>query len=76
MNFVSAWSQQVTYPAATIKVQNQQLAPEENSSFRGKFGVYSSLNKTIANQTECQKRTLLFLENRYLKLMILPEVGG
>ncbi len=79
-DFVSAWSQQVTCPAEGTIIKNQRFVPEKNGAFGDSFGVYSSRSKTISkaivHQTESEKRTLLFLENCHLKLMILPEVGG
>ncbi len=75
-NFVSAWAQQATCPVKCVKPQNQRVTSEGHGSVKNTTNIYASHSKTIVHQVENQERTLLFLENRYLKLMILPEMGG
>ncbi len=75
---VKAWSEIVQIP--TYKTG----APEKNPMFlekrvyQGSSGVVypHPVIDRVFDEKEDKDYTALFLENRYLKIMILPEIGG
>lgn len=75
---VKAWTEQVTIP--TYKVG----APEKNPMFlekrvyQGSSGVVypHAVIEKIADEKEDVTYTAVYLENEYLLIMVLPEIGG
>src|SRR5882757_6100808 len=75
---VKAWIEKITIP--TYKTG----APEKNPMFlekrvyQGSSGVVypHPVIEQIADEKSDQEYTGVFLENEYLKIMILPELGG
>ena len=75
---VNAWSAQVTIPTYGIGHPEQNPVFLEKRVYQGSSGVvypYSVIER-VDDEKHDQLWTALFLENRYLQIMILPELGG
>ena len=75
---VNAWEEKITIP--TYKIGEPEKNPMflENRVYQGSSGVvypYPVIDK-VYNEKFDKEYTALFLENEYLKVMILPELGG
>jgi tetratricopeptide (TPR) repeat protein len=75
---VTAWIGQVTIP--TYKVGQPEKNPMflEKRVYQGSSGVVypHPVIEQIADEKTDVEYTAVFLENEYLKIMILPEIGG
>lgn len=78
MHSVSAWTEQVIIPTYPIGQPDKNPVFLEKRVYQGTSGVvypYPVIER-VADEKEERAWTALFLENRYLKIMILPELGG
>ncbi len=75
---VKAWSEQVSIPTYRIGTPNKNPMFLEKRVYQGSSGaVYPHpVIDQVFDEKSDQVYTALFLENRYLKIMILPEIGG
>src|SRR5271157_6501064 len=75
---VKAWAEKVTIPTYKIGSPDKNPMFLEKRVYQGSNGaVYPhAIIDRVLDEKEDQAYTALFLENRYLKLMILPELGG
>jgi tetratricopeptide (TPR) repeat protein len=75
---VTAWIEQVTIP--TYKVGQPEKNPMflEKRVYQGSSGVVypHPVIEQIADEKTDVEYTAVFIENEYLKIMILPEIGG
>lgn len=75
---VNAWVETVLIPTYRIGAPDKNPMFLEKRVYQGSSGaVYPHpIIDRIYDEKEDKAYTALFLENRYLKLMILPEIGG
>src|SRR6476659_2752856 len=75
---VKAWSEPVSIPTYRIGAPNKNPMFLEKRIYQGSSGaVYPHpVIDQVFDEKSDQEYTALFLENRYLKIMILPEIGG
>jgi tetratricopeptide (TPR) repeat protein len=75
---VKVWSERVTIP--TYRIGNPDKHPMflHQRVYQGSSGVVypHSVIDRVFDEKENKDYTAIFLENRYLKVMILPELGG
>ena len=78
MTEVKAWIEQVTIP--TYKTGQPEKNPMflEKRVYQGSSGVVypHPVIEHIADEKTMQQYTAVFLENEFLRIMILPELGG
>jgi len=77
-DIVKSWAEEITIPTYKIGAPDRNPMFLEKRVYQGSSGVvypHPVIDK-IYDEKEDQTYTALFLENRYLKLMILPEIGG
>ncbi len=78
MDTVTAWAESVNIPTYGIGQPDKNPMFLEKRVYQGSSGVvypYPVIDRVADEKTD-QTYTALFLENRYLKIMILPELGG
>ncbi len=75
---VKAWEEKVTIPTYGIGKPEKNPVFCENRIYQGSSGVVYPLPviEKILDKKENKEWIALFLENKYLKIMILPELGG
>ncbi|RYZ30157.1 MAG: DUF5107 domain-containing protein, partial [Chitinophagaceae bacterium] len=75
---VSVWKETVVIPTYEVGVPEKNPMFFENRIYQGSSGaVYPNpVIEKIYDEKKDKEYTGLFLENRYLKIMILPELGG
>ena len=75
---VHAWSEQVTIPTYPTGKPDKNPMFLEKRVYQGSSGVVypHPVIDRIYDEKEDRRYTAVFLENRYLKIMILPEIGG
>ncbi|HEY3345181.1 MAG TPA: DUF5107 domain-containing protein, partial [Anaerolineaceae bacterium] len=75
---VKAWAETVRIPTYKIGPPDKNPMFLEKRVYQGSSGVVypHPLIDRVFDEVEERAYTALFLENRYLKLMILPEIGG
>ena len=75
---VNAWAERIKIPTYKIGAPDKNPMFLEKRVYQGSSGaVYPHpVIDRIFDEKEDQEYTALFLENRYLKIMILPEIGG
>jgi tetratricopeptide (TPR) repeat protein len=76
--FVNVWSEVITIPTYRIGKPDKNPMFLEKRVYQGSSGVvypYPVIDRIEEGRTE-QPYQAVFLENRYLKVMILPELGG
>ncbi|GGB02385.1 DUF5107 domain-containing protein [Puia dinghuensis] len=78
MTEVKAWIQQVTIPTYQAGKPEKNPMFLEKRVYQGSSGVVypHPVIEHIADEKVMQDYTAVFLENEYLKIMILPELGG
>jgi Tfp pilus assembly protein PilF len=77
-DIVNAWPEQVRIPTYRIGAPNKNPMFLEKRIYQGSSGAvypHAVIDQVFDEQSD-QEYTALFLENRYLKIMILPEIGG
>src|SRR2546421_7951567 len=75
---VRAWSETITIPTYGIGEPDKNPMFLEKRVYQGSSGVvypYPVIDR-VEDEKHDRAYTALFLENRYLKIMILPELGG
>ncbi len=75
---VQAWSERVTIPTYRIGPHNRNPMFLEKRVYQGSSGAvypHPVIDK-VYDEVEDATHTALFLENRWLKIMILPDLGG
>lgn len=75
---VNAWAEPVVIPTYDVGVPDKNPMFLEKRVYQGSSGVVYPLPviDRVADEKRDRTYTALFLENRYLKMMILPEIGG
>jgi tetratricopeptide (TPR) repeat protein len=75
---VLAWCEPVTIPTYRIGEPDRNPMFLEKRVYQGSSGAvypHSVIDRVYDEKTD-KSYTALFLENRYLKVMVLPEIGG
>lgn len=75
---VRVWEEKVVIPTYGVGLPEKNPMFLEKRVYQGSSGVvypYPVIEK-ILNEKEDRSYNALFLENRYLKIMVLPELGG
>lgn len=77
-NIVKAWQEAITIPTYPVGEPDKNPMFFEKRVYQGSSGeVYPNpIIEKIYDEKADKSYTGLFLENRYLKIMILPELGG
>ena len=75
---VKAWAETVTIPTYRIGEPDKNPMFLEKRVYQGSSGVVypHPVIDRVFDEKEDKAYTAVYLENRYLKLMILPEIGG
>ncbi|MFN8441841.1 MAG: DUF5107 domain-containing protein [Caldilineaceae bacterium] len=75
---VQAWSQSIIIPTYPIGKPEKNPVFLEKRVYQGSSGVVYPypVIESVADEKEDRQWLAIFLENRYLKIMILPELGG
>ena len=78
MNDVAVWHEQVTIPTYHVGSPCRFPMFLEKRVYQGSSGVVYPLPviDSIADVVTDETYTALYIENRYLKVMVLPELGG
>ncbi|KQS41810.1 DUF5107 domain-containing protein [Pedobacter sp. Leaf194] len=75
---VSVWEQAVTIPTYEVGKPNKNPMFFENRVYQGSSGVVypHAIIEKISDDKQDKTYKGLFLENQYIKIMVLPELGG
>ena len=75
---VSCWAEPITIPTYQIGEPDKNPMFLEKRVYQGSSGVVypHPVIERVTDEKRDQEYTAVFLENRYLKIMILPEIGG
>ncbi len=75
---VNTWSEKVVIPTYKIGTPDKNPMFLEKRVYQGSSGVVypHPIIDRVFDEKEDKEYTALYLENRYLKVMILPELGG
>jgi len=78
MSSVSVWKETVVIPTYGVGVPDKNPMFFENRVYQGSSGVVypNPVIESVQDEKENKEYIGLFLENEYLKVMILPELGG
>lgn len=76
--FVNVWEEKVTFPTYETGKPEKNPMFLEKRVYQGSSGVVypNAVIESIADSPSDKEYNALFLENKYLKIMILPELGG
>lgn len=75
---VKAWSEQIMLPTYEIGQEEKNPIFLEKRVYQGSSGVvypYAVVEK-ISDKKSLKAYNVVFLENKYIKVMIMPELGG
>ncbi len=77
-SFVKVWQEKVVIPTYEVGVPDKNPMFFENRIYQGSSGVVypNPVIEKIYDEKKDKEYIGLFLENEYLKVMILPELGG
>ncbi len=78
MSPVNAWAESITIPTYSIGKPDRNPMFLEKRVYQGSSGVvypYPVIDR-VFDEKLAKPYTAVFIENRYLKVMILPELGG
>lgn len=77
-NLVSIWKEKITIPTYPVGKPDKNPMFFEKRVYQGSSGVVypNPIIEKIYDEKVDKTYTGLFLENRYLKIVILPELGG
>ncbi|MBO5620216.1 MAG: DUF5107 domain-containing protein, partial [Butyrivibrio sp.] len=78
MDTVKIWEEQVkipTYEVGEADINPMFLEKRVYQGSSGKIYPYPATNK-ISRQKQDKIWNVVFLENKYLKVMVMPELGG
>lgn len=75
---VALWQERVTIPTYGVGSPEKNPMFLEKRVYQGSSGVVYPypIIEQVFDQKEDREYTAIFLENRYLKIMLLPELGG
>ena len=75
---VKAWTEKVTIPTYAVGTPDKNPMFFEKRVYQGSSGVVypNPVIEKIFDDKEDREYTAVYLENAYLKIMILPEIGG
>jgi hypothetical protein len=75
---VNIWQKKITLPTYLAGAPDKNPMFFENRVYQGSSGVVypNPIIEKIADEKVNKEYIALFLENKYLKIMILPEIGG
>ena len=75
---VHAWAEQTRIPTYKIGAPDKNPMFLEKRVYQGSSGVVypHPVIDRILDEKEDKAYTAVYLENRYVKIMILPEIGG
>ncbi len=75
---VRAWAETISIPTYKIGAPDKNPLFLEKRVYQGSSGVVypHPVIDRVSDEKEDRQYTAVFLENRYLKIMILPEIGG
>ena len=75
---VSIWQEELILPTYSTGLPEKNPMFFENRVYQGSSGVVypNPVIESIADEKNDKAYQALFLENKYLKIMILPEIGG
>src|SRR5690606_4987261 len=78
MQRVLAWEEDVIIPTYRVGEPDKNPMFLEKRVYQGSSGVVypHPITERIFDEKEDRDYTAVFLENRYLKIMLLPEIGG
>lgn len=78
MNSCRVWVEDVSFKTYLTGKQDKHPLFMENRVYQGSSGsVYPyGVTDTLSDKTEQRKYKAVFLENDFIKVMILPEIGG
>ena len=78
VDVVQAWAEKVSIPTYKIGLPDKNPMFLEKRVYQGSSGVVypHPVIDRVFDEKEDREYTALYLENRYLKIMILPEIGG
>ena len=77
-HIVKAWVEEILLPTYAVGEEEKNPVFLEKRVYQGSSGVvypYPVIEK-ISDEKKHKRYKALFIENRYLKVMILPELGG
>jgi tetratricopeptide (TPR) repeat protein len=77
-DYVNCWAETITIPTYQIGERDKNPMFLEKRIYQGSSGVVypHAVIDRVFDEKQDQPYTAVFLENRYLKIMILPEIGG
>lgn len=75
---VNIWQEQITIPTYSVGKPDKNPMFFEKRVYQGSSGVVypHPVIEKIEDEKADKEYTALFIENKYLKIMILPEIGG
>src|SRR5664279_5192255 len=75
---VNAWSEKVTIPTYKLGTPDKNPMFLEKRVYQGSSGVVypHAVIDRVYDEKEDKPYNAIFLENRYLKIILLPELGG
>jgi tetratricopeptide (TPR) repeat protein len=75
---VRAWAETISIPTYKIGAPDKNPLFLEKRVYQGSSGVAypHPVIDRVSDEKEDRPYTAVFLENRYLKIMVLPEIGG
>jgi hypothetical protein len=78
MDEVQVWSEEVVIPTYDVGKPEKNPMFLEKRVYQGSSGVVypHPVIEKIYDEKKDQKYQAVFLENEYLKIMILPQLGG
>ena len=75
---VKIWKESVTIP--TYQIAPSSISPMfyDGRSYQGAQGrIYPyALNQSLTNKKVDEEHDMVFLENKYIKIDVFPEIGG
>jgi tetratricopeptide (TPR) repeat protein len=77
-DLVNVWAEKINIPTYKIGAPDKNPMFLEKRVYQGSSGVVypHPVIDRVFDEKEDKEYTALFLENRYLKIMVLPEIGG
>src|SRR5260221_1508652 len=75
---VRAWAEDITIPTYGVGQPDKNPMFLEKRVYQGSSGVVypNPVIDRVFDERRDRPYTALFMENRFLKIMILPEIGG
>lgn len=75
---VNVWTETVSFPTYAVGIPDKNPMFLERRVYQGSSGVVypHPVIDRIENEKRDQPYAAVFLENRFLKIMLLPEIGG